>query len=89
MQLIDSIETYAYGTRKGLVSEKQPIKCKNIINDTKMINFDDVTEEKMKENNPNCSQIPDHPYGILTIGGSGSGKSKSSFNPIGYQPDID
>ena len=30
MQSIDSIETYACGTRKGLVSEKEEIKCNNI-----------------------------------------------------------
>ena len=28
---IDSIETYAYGTSKDLVSEKKEIKCNNII----------------------------------------------------------
>ena len=28
---IDSIETYAYGTSKGLVSEKEEIKCNNVI----------------------------------------------------------
>ena len=31
MQSIDSIETYACGTRKDLVSEKEEIKCSNII----------------------------------------------------------
>ena len=31
-QLIDSIETYVYGTSKNLVSEKEEIKCNNIIN---------------------------------------------------------
>ena len=31
MQWIDSIETYAYGTSKDLVSEKEVIKCNNII----------------------------------------------------------
>ena len=31
MQSIDSIETYAYGTSKVLVSEKEEIKCNNII----------------------------------------------------------
>ena len=30
-QSIDSIETYAYGTRKDLVSEKEEVKCSNII----------------------------------------------------------
>ena len=31
MQTIDSIETYAYGTSKDLVSKKEEIKCNNII----------------------------------------------------------
>ena len=31
MQSIESIGTYAYGTSKDLVSEKEEIKCDNII----------------------------------------------------------
>ena len=31
MQSIDSIETYAYGMSKDPVSEKEEIKCNNII----------------------------------------------------------
>ena len=31
MQSIDSIETYAYGTTKDLLSEKEEIKCNKII----------------------------------------------------------
>ena len=31
MQSIDSMETYAYGTRKVLVSEREEIKYSNII----------------------------------------------------------
>ena len=31
MQPIDSIETYAHGTSKDLVSEKEEIKCSNTI----------------------------------------------------------
>ena len=54
-----------------------------------MINFDDVIKEETKEHNPNCSQIPDHPYRILIIGGSGSGKTNSLFNLINQHPDID
>ena len=54
-----------------------------------MINFDDVTSENIKEHNPNWPQIPDHPYRILIIGGSGSGKTNSLFNLIIDQPDID
>ena len=54
-----------------------------------MINFDDVTKENIKEHNPNWPQIPDHPYRILIIGGSGSGKTNSLFNLINEEPDID
>ena len=31
MQPLDSIETYAYGMSKDLVTEKEVIKCNNII----------------------------------------------------------
>ena len=31
MQSIDSVEKYPYETRKDLVSEKEEIKCNNII----------------------------------------------------------
>ena len=31
MQSIDLIETYAYGMKKDIVSEKEEIKCNNII----------------------------------------------------------
>ena len=31
MQSIDSVETYADGTRKNLVSEKEEIKCNNVM----------------------------------------------------------
>ena len=54
-----------------------------------MINFDDFTKENIKEHNQNWSEIPDHPYGILIIGCSSSGKMNSLFNLINLQPDID
>ena len=54
-----------------------------------MINLDDITKEnKQKKNNANWTQIPDHPYRILIIGGSGSEKTNSLFNLINHQPDI-
>ena len=31
MKSADSMETYAYGTSKDLVSEKEEIKCSNMI----------------------------------------------------------
>ena len=54
-----------------------------------MINFDDVIKENIKEYNPNWPQIPDHPYRILIIGVSVSGKTNSLCNLITQQPDID
>ena len=34
-------------------------------------------------------KIPDHPYQILIIGGSGSGKTSTLLNVISNEPDID
>ena len=53
-----------------------------------MINLDDYANEKRKHN-PNWPYIPDHPYRILIIGGSGSGKTNTLLNLINNQPDID
>ena len=54
-----------------------------------MINFDDYTNEKIIEHNSKWPYIPDHPYRILIIGGSGSGKTNALLNLINNQPDID
>ena len=39
-----------------------------------MFNFHYITKEDIKEHNPKWPEIPDHPYRILIIGGSESGK---------------
>ena len=54
-----------------------------------MINFDDVTKENLEQLSPSWPQIPDHPYRMLIIGASESGKTNSLFNLINHQPDID
>ena len=54
-----------------------------------MINFDEFTNENRIKHNPNWPYIPDHPYRILTIGGSGTGKTNVLLNLINNQPDID
>ena len=54
-----------------------------------MISFDDYTNENKTKHNQNWSYIPDHPYRILIIGGSGSGKTNALLNLINNQPDID
>ena len=53
-----------------------------------MINFDDYTNENKTQHNPKWPYIPDHPYRILIIGGSGSGKTNALLNLINNQPDI-
>ena len=55
----------------------------------KVINFDDYTNENIVEHNLKWPYIPDHPYRILIIGGSGSGKTNALLNLINNQSDID
>ena len=43
----------------------------------------------MIEHNSKWPRIPDHPYRILIVGGSGSGKTNALLNLINNQPDID
>ena len=54
-----------------------------------MINIDNITKENIIEHNPNWSQIRDHPYRLLIIGVSGSGKMNPLFILRNLQPDID
>ena len=54
-----------------------------------MINFDDNINENKVVHNKNCPYTPDHPYRILIIEGSGSGKANVLLNLIEKQPDID
>ena len=54
-----------------------------------MINSDSFTNENNKEHNGKWPYIPDHPYRILIIGGSGSGKTNAFFNLINEQYSID
>ena len=54
-----------------------------------MINFDDYANENKTGRNSKWPDIPDHPYRILIIGGSGSGKTNALLYLINNQPDID
>ena len=54
-----------------------------------MFNFDYITKEDIKEHNPNWTETPDHPYRILIVGGSGSGKTNALLNLINHKPQID
>ena len=50
-----------------------------------MINLDSITNENNKKHNEKWPYIPDHPYRILIIGGSGSGKTNTLLNLIKEQ----
>ena len=50
-----------------------------------MINFDEYTNVNKKEHNLNWPYIPHHPYRILTVGGSGTGKTNALLNLINNQ----
>ena len=54
-----------------------------------MINLDSITNENNKEHNGKWPYILDHPYRILIIGSSGSGKTNALINLINEQHDID
>ena len=54
-----------------------------------MIDFDDYANDNKTEHNSKWPYIPDHPYRILIIGGSGSEKANALLNLINNQPDID
>ena len=54
-----------------------------------MINSDDYANGNKTKHNLKWPYIPDHPYRILIIGGSGSGKTHALLNLIKNQSDID
>ena len=54
-----------------------------------MINLDSITNENNKKHHEKWPYIPNHPYRILIIAGSGSGKTNTLLNLINEQRDID
>ena len=54
-----------------------------------MINLNNITKKNNKEHNKKSSYIPDPPYRILIIGGSGSGKTNTMLNLTKEKDDID
>ena len=53
-----------------------------------MINFDSYANKNKTEHNLKWPYVPDHPYRILIIGDSGSGKTNALLNLINNQQDI-
>ena len=54
-----------------------------------MINFDDYVNGNKTEHNKNWPYIPDHPYRMLIIGDSGSGKTNALINLMNQKKNID
>ena len=54
-----------------------------------MLNLGSITNENNKQRKEKWLYIPDHPYRILIIGGSGSAKSNALLNLINEQNGID
>ena len=64
MQSTDSIETNGYWKSKDLLSEKEEIKCNNIIKQYKRCLTLMMLQKKTKEHYLHGPQISDHPYRI-------------------------
>ena len=47
-----------------------------------MFNYDYITKENIKKDNPNWPDIPDYPFRIIIIKGSGSGKTNALLTLI-------
>ena len=54
-----------------------------------MNNFDNYANENKTKHNQKWPYIPDHPYRIPIIGGTGFEKTNSLLNLINNEPDID
>ena len=54
-----------------------------------MINFDDYPNENKTEHNLKWPYIPDHPYRMIIVESSGSGKTNALLNLMNNQPNID
>ena len=53
-----------------------------------MFNLGSITNENNNKHSEKWPYIPDHPYKIITVGGSGSGKTNALINLINEQNDI-
>ena len=84
----DCYNVYTWQINKTIRDCKHLIKLQHIYMEQahskyvkyKIINFDDYANENKTEHNLKWLYIPDHPYRILIIGGSWSGKTNVLLN---------
>ena len=77
MKLVSIVLKESKNVKKEYKKHLKDLKVKeiSIIKQYKIFNFSYIAKEYIKEHNPKWPEIPDHPYQILIIGGSGSGKT--------------
>ena len=78
---------YTCNKERSYMKEKLNVLIKQ--NNAKMFNFDCIAKGDIKEHNLKQPEIPDNPYRILIILGSGSGKTNALLNLVNHEPDID
>ena len=74
LQTFDRIRTNPYGTNVFKICENEMLIVKDLFIEKKKINFDNCVNENKTKHNESWPYIPDHPYRILMIRDSGSGK---------------
>ena len=89
IQSIDLTKTYAHETSKDLVSEKEEIKCNNIIKQYKKLLTLMILQKKIQKNIIQIGLKFLIFLQILIIADSGSGKINSLFNLIRYESETD
>ena len=83
-QLMMSLQHILINTNTGKVCKTKMLSKVNISD-----YVDNYKNKNKTEHNPKWPCIPDHPYRMLIVGGSGSGKTNALLNLINNQPDID
>ena len=74
---------------KDLICKKEKNKWYNIIKQCKKLLSLMTLQKNIKEHNSIWLNIPEHSYRILIVGGSGSAETKSWFNLMNHQHNID